>query len=214
MSALRRRFKVSKAKLAASKRKHFTVERLNKRVSRLEKNVDLVTVFTDTDDSNVFTTPLVIPLQAGGAGSEMILRKIHLKGVVKQLVATASTILTRIVIVRDKLNTTDTATVWLQVFRENEVFSHRALDIASDMPDKRFTIVYDKVFNTTHDNDAMVDDGRAFNFVKSYKGLLMHQIEAGHGEKNGYYLMMMSDGATGLVTVSSSVAMVFTRIDN
>lgn len=214
MTTMRSQRKMFNFKKSKPKKKSNFQKKTNQRLNMLEKTIDWDTIFSDTDNSDAFTTPLVIPIGLQGATTkEYLLRRIHMKGIIEHKVVTSDTVLTRIVIVRDKLNSSAVATTWLEVFRENEVFSHRANDVSTDMPDRRFTIVYDRVFKTENDADATRNTALSFNFSKNYKNMEQHQIDD-IGEQNGFYLMMISTAVSGIVDVSTSIAFVQSQVDS
>ena len=185
------------------------VDRLKKRVSRLERGRDMINIFTDTDDSDpILATPIVIKVSMSPGNSEdALLKRVFLKGIILQAGGT-DLLLTRIVMVLDKHNSdpdNDTPG-WTDVFRENEIFAHRAVLSSTGMPDKRFSVLYDRVFGTAFDVDATIKNSLFFQWKKNFK-LLPVEVDAtaSTARRNGLYLMIISTGATTNIDVSTSV---------
>ncbi len=188
---------------------------LKSRVKKLEKRANRKTEFTEVDDADVFLTPLVgkIMMMNGGAGEGYLLG-INLRGVIEQKNDLPDSVLTRIVIVRDKHNSdpdNDTP-LWLDVFKENEIFSHRAITTHTAEDEKRFTVVYDHVFKTTRDLDGTIDSKVFFEYRKNYKRMYISMDgTASKSVDNGLYLMMMSTGVTTDIDVSYSFKILYEK---
>jgi len=190
---------------AFRKKKKGNLSNLSRRVTNLEKARDFDITATNDDDTNVFTTPVVITISLSGAQKPILLSSLHMKGVIVQSSDSADSILTRIVLVRMHANAdpdNDTPT-WLQVFKTIKIFSHRLIGDGI-VYDKNFTIIYDKVFKTARDIDGTINSKIFFQFKKHYKFL---KVDDGvtNARTNGFYLMMVSTGATGNIDVSTSI---------
>ncbi len=188
---------------------------LTQRVRRLEKTTsgNMVAHDTDVDDADVFATPLVgkISTIVGDAGEGWV-RSLYIKGVIDLVADSTDTELVRIAIVLDKHNSdpdNDTPT-WLNVFKENEIFSHRAVLDETKLPDKRYSIVSDKVYKVSRDQDGSMNNRLYWTVFKRYKD--MHTIMDGTSStslKNGFYIMMMSTTVTTEIDVSYSARVTY-----
>lgn len=202
------------AKQRRFRKKRVTIKKLSRRVSKLEEARDFDVSQTDTDDSDIFTTPFVKQILVSNTSTTVLLNWISMQGIIEQRVDSVDTELTRIVIVRMHSNAdpdNDTPT-WLEVFNENEVFSQRKIDATSGIYDPNFTIVYDRVFSTHREAGANTKSKLYFSFMKRYKGLkVLDSVPNAH--TNAFYMMMTSTAATGEIDVSTSFRVMFEDIE-
>ncbi len=215
MSFERQLARMAKAKMPV--KRHLTQAKLDTRVKRLERQQRGAkrAIFTDVDDADVFLTPLVDVIDTvSGGGGESYLNQIWVKGEIVHAVDAVGSHLTRIVLVRDKANSDpdNDEPGWTDVFREAEIFAHRALDTSQE-PDQRFVIIADRIYKTEKDTDGTSNSRRFFSIKKNYKGL--HTImdgTASRGRKNGFYLMLMSTAVTTQIDVSYSIMVTYTSV--
>lgn len=161
---------------------------------------------TNVDDADVYTTPYVsVPISTKiGDNGDTTVYSIDIRGIL-ELQSSTDTHLVRLVLVRDHLNSaTAIAPAWADVFKEEEIFSHRAfLDGAYEV-DPRFSVIYDRTFSLT--NDAASSESRKqFRIYKRYKGLqcTMDGVHS-RGSKNGFYIMAIATCATTELDLSYS----------
>lgn len=209
---------MSKKTRKSKRSKKVSVKQNEKRISKLEQNVDRDTVFTDTDDQTVYSTAHVsspISTIVGGVG-ESIVEEINIQGIIEITPDDLTdTSLVFIALVRDEYNSdpaNDTPT-WSNVFREQEVFSHRTILTSSTDVDPRFKIVGSRRFALARAANGTMKSKQYFRIKKRYKGLRCDMHTNSTPRRNGFYLMMIATVAINKLTVSTSSMVKYRAID-
>lgn len=187
------------------KRKTKKKSTLSKRVTKLEKATRQnrpQLLFDDTTGTNasIWTTPTVVKIDAGTAGSNqerVIIKSVQLKGFVNLVVESSANIFYRIVLFTDKQNEDGAIPAWGDVYKSttgtDAVLSLR--NIGEQINEgQRFKIIYDKRFSLIKDTDATIRDSIMFDFFKKLN--IKSTVATGYNwwEHGGLYMAFVGTG--------------------
>ncbi len=182
----------------AQKKKKTLTKKVNVLTRRIKNAEAPFASFVNvTNQIDIKSVPLVQLLEVGNSlpstepTIKTLLKNIQYKGTLQMTFAEAETSLSRIVVVMDKRKfDNDTAPLWLDVFKENNVHTLRA-DTLGGEKTKSFQILSDRTYSLTRDANVTQISKRVISFSKSYK-IPIQQFDYATYSKNLIYLMFIT----------------------
>lgn len=183
------------------RKKKTNTSRINTLARKVHENEPPVRYSVEAiSNLDIFDTPVVRPLQVSAVlpttsqTARTLLKSIKVSGQCKLINASDTTEIARIVIVQDRRKfDNNAAPTWLDIFKENTVYSLRADTLSGDKKGS-FHVLFDRTITLNNDT-ATLSNLKIFKYNKIFRPPI-EQYNYDEYSKNLLYLMYMATSAT------------------